>query len=141
MENALSQFKPTTRIRIVYFDVRARAEQIQLMCAYKKCPIEQLNVKEFFGTSWQHAKPLTPYGSLPILVMDDGSILAQTGAIARYVGSQLGLVPKDAAQAAFADSVWHASYELSHVNPIGTLACSEAALACSMLDGWGADAQ
>jgi glutathione S-transferase len=116
--SALAKFKPSSRVRLVYFDVRAKTEPILFLCAYKACEVEQLNVANFFGCSWPDAKATAPFGQLPLLILDDGQMLAQSAAIIRYIATQLDMVPKDPLKAAFVDQTLNAAEELNSINPL-----------------------
>jgi glutathione S-transferase len=64
------------------------------------------------------AKPLTPYGQLPLLIAD-GEVISQSGAIARYCATLVpGLVPADPIKAAQCDAIFENAQELMSVNPI-----------------------
>ena len=45
---------------------------------------------------WPELKPKMPGGSLPVLKMPDGTLLHQSNAIMRYLGSKHGYYPEDA---------------------------------------------
>ena len=113
------------RIRLVYFPVRAKAECIRMALRFGKVTFEDVTVTEYFGKAWSAgAKGETPFGGLPILVVDEEPPLAQSGAIMRYVCKTLvpSLTPVDPLMAARCDSLFEASQELAtgptNVNPI-----------------------
>eukprot|EP00325_Prymnesiales_sp_UTEX-LB-985_P034935 CAMPEP_0174745282 /NCGR_PEP_ID=MMETSP1094-20130205/86421_1 /TAXON_ID=156173 /ORGANISM="Chrysochromulina brevifilum, Strain UTEX LB 985" /LENGTH=213 /DNA_ID=CAMNT_0015949813 /DNA_START=23 /DNA_END=664 /DNA_ORIENTATION=- len=92
---------------------------------YGKVTFEDVTVTEYFGKAWSAgAKGETPFGGLPILVVDEEPPLAQSGAIMRYVCKTLvsSLTPEDPLMAARCDSLFEASQELAtgptNVNPI-----------------------
>ncbi len=113
-----------TRLRLVYFSVRAKAEMTRLALAFGAVPYEDCSVVDYFGKPWKEAKPEAPFGQLPLLVVDDQPPLAQSGAIMRYVCKNFvpKLVPEDAMKAARCDALFEASEELvtnpTNVNPI-----------------------
>ena len=73
----------------------------------------------FFGAGWKDAKESAPYSQLPLLVVDGGAPIAQSGSICRYVASLVpGLVPSDPVEAARCDAVFEAAQELMAINPI-----------------------
>ena len=43
-------------------------------------------------------KPTTPWGSMPYLVLADGTVLGQSHALFRLIGKATGLYPDDALQ-------------------------------------------
>jgi len=94
--------------KLVYFNIRGRAEPARLIFAYagvnyEDQRLEYRNIGEF-GDDFKALKPNTPFGQVPILDIDNGKvILGQSKAIARYLGKEFNLVPKDHIQAAKAD--------------------------------------
>lgn len=54
---------------------------------------------------WPAFKLTTPAGTLPLLYLGDGSVLTQSSAILRFVGTKAGLYPTDALAAARVDEV------------------------------------
>jgi glutathione S-transferase len=112
------------RLKLVYFPGRAKAEMVRMACAFGKIPFEDMTPTEHFGMAWQEgAKAETPYGGLPILLVND-TVLSQSGSIMRYIAGLAKLVPDDPFEAARCDSVFEASQELAtsgspgNVNPI-----------------------
>lgn len=70
------------RLQLVYFPVRAKAEMVRMALAYGGVPYEFKFPNEYFQTqNWKEAKPLAPYGQLPLLDVD-GEVLAQSGVAA-----------------------------------------------------------
>lgn len=72
--------------KLQYFDGKGRAELARLLfaAAGKEYEDERLG-----GETWLAAKPNTPYGQLPVLVVDKVQI-NQSGAIFRYLARELG---------------------------------------------------
>ena len=106
-------------IKIVYFNVRARAETARMILEYGKIPYVDENTATYFGCGWREAKSQTPFGQLPLIDVGDGVVFAQEAAINRYCASLVPeLVPADPRQAAVCDSIYFAAEELSAVNPI-----------------------
>ena len=69
------------RLQLVYFPVRAKAEMIRMALAYGNVPYVFKFPKEYFQTQdWKEAKPLAPFGQLPVLDVD-GKVLAQSGSL------------------------------------------------------------
>lgn len=54
----------------------------------------QFEDHRFNNEQWPTIKPTTPFGSVPVLHVDD-EVLAQSDAILRYVGRLTGLYPED----------------------------------------------
>ena len=67
------------RLKLVYFPVRAKAECIRMALAFGKIPYEDLTPTEHFGKAWREgSKEETPYGQVPILIVND-TVLPQSG--------------------------------------------------------------
>jgi glutathione S-transferase len=87
--------------KLIYFNGRGRAEPARLIFAYAGV---NYNDHRLEGAEWPALKSKTPFGQLPILDIDNGKVvLSQSKAIARYLGNEFNLVPKDHIQAAKAD--------------------------------------
>ena len=119
---AVSGFKLARKLRqpklqLIYFPVRARAESIRLILAYGGIECAQETVQSYFGADWADVKfrPDIPFSQLPLLVVD-GRILAQSGAIVRYTAGLAGLIPAEPFLAAHCDSVFEASQVASDVS-------------------------
>ena len=109
--------KPS-KIQIVYFPVRARAEAPRLILEYGGVDYEDITAKDFCGEGWPGAKPFTPFGQLPVMVVD-GEVIAQSGSIVRYCAKLVpALVPTDAIAAAKCDMIFEAGQEMTAVNPV-----------------------
>ncbi|XP_052086424.1 S-crystallin SL11-like isoform X4 [Mytilus californianus] len=76
------------KFKLSYFDIRARGELPRLVfaAAGKEFEDERLS-----GDKWTAFKPKTPYGQMPVLTVDDKTMINQTGAIARYLAREFGL--------------------------------------------------
>jgi len=87
--------------KLIYFNGRGRAEPSRLIFAYAGVHYDDHRME---GAEWPTLKPKTPFGQVPILDIDNGkTLLSQSKAIARYLGNEFNLVPKDHIQAAKAD--------------------------------------
>jgi len=87
--------------KLTYFNGRGRAEPSRLIFAFAGQQFEDHRIE---GAEWPALKSKTPFGQLPVLCIDDGKIcLSQSKAIARYLGNEFHLVPKDHIAAAKAD--------------------------------------
>lgn len=97
------------KLKLTYFDFDGgRGETPRLALSIGGVPFEDHRLKP---GEWPTLKPSTPYGGLPVLEVD-GQTLAQSGAVARYVGRLAGLYPEDALQAAFCDEILDAVEEI-----------------------------
>lgn len=73
-----------------YFDLPGRGEATRLALTIGGIQYEDRRVP---FTEWSTVKPTTPWGSLPVLELKDGSRVAQQRAILRFVGAETGLYP------------------------------------------------
>ena len=80
-------------VKLYYFDLYARAEPIRM--ALTKAGVEFEDVR-LTGQSWMDFKPKCEFGQLPILELEDGTMLSQSAPILNYVGRKYNLVPTDA---------------------------------------------
>lgn len=76
---------------LTYFPIRGRAEPARLIAAEGQIKIT--NKTETFQ-SFAAVKGTTPFGQLPVLESEDGSLkLAQSMTIARFLAKKANLVP------------------------------------------------
>jgi glutathione S-transferase len=92
-----------TKIELVYFPLRGRANLIRLILAHSGIQ-HTATVPD-----WPAYKPKTPFGQLPVLRQTSNDSndfeLSQSGAIVRYLARDAGLIPTDPQQAAFVESI------------------------------------
>ena len=106
------------KLRLIYFKMRALAEAAQLVLAATKTPYSYEMAWDYYGQPWPEAKGKAPFRQLPMLVVDDTTEIAQSGAIVRYLANLTGLQPDDAAQRGAVDAVFEASQEwFAPLNP------------------------
>ena len=101
-----------------YLNLRARGETVRYMFHYCNVPFID-NVINF--DDWPKVKAagiLCPLGQVPSLTLPSGTVIAQSGAIVRYVGRLLHLVPVDEESLALADSVFELTQEMNMINPL-----------------------
>ncbi|CCI39707.1 unnamed protein product [Albugo candida] len=78
-------------LKLVYFDLKGRAELARLCFAYGKVPFEDKRLsKEEFGA----VKPKLPLGQVPVLHIDE-VVYPESAAIARYASQLSGLYPTE----------------------------------------------
>ncbi|XP_078589984.1 hematopoietic prostaglandin D synthase-like isoform X1 [Branchiostoma floridae x Branchiostoma japonicum] len=87
------------KYRLVYFNVRARAEPTRLVFAAAGVDYEDVRIQR---NEWPGLKPNTPMGQLPVLEVG-GVTICQSMAIARYVAKETGLAGKTILEQAQAD--------------------------------------
>ena len=79
-------------LRLVYFQLRGRAEAIRLLLHSLSMEFDDHRVES--SEEWTSLKPLLPFGSLPVLE-SNGSRIAQSHAILRHLGRTLTSVARD----------------------------------------------
>ncbi|XP_076821312.1 glutathione S-transferase 1-like [Clavelina lepadiformis] len=99
--------------KLVYFDGRGRAELPRMLFAEAGVKYEDFRVKE----NWASEKPKTPFGKLPVLTVDGGEPLAESGAIVRYLAREFDLDGGSSIHAAQADMIHTAVIDLSNDFP------------------------
>src|SRR5204862_5819144 len=93
------------KLKLTYFDFHGgRGEPARLALSIGGIAFEDDRVHT---SDWERRKGDTPFGALPVLEVD-GQIVAQSGAINRYVGKLTDLYPSDPWQAALCDEVMDA---------------------------------
>ena len=81
------------KYKLTYFDFSgSRGEECRLALFVAGVDFEDRRIAR---GEWATLKPTTPYGSLPVLELENGSQLAQSNAILSYVGRRYGLCPDD----------------------------------------------
>eukprot|EP00310_Coccolithus_braarudii_P002369 CAMPEP_0183366872 /NCGR_PEP_ID=MMETSP0164_2-20130417/90404_1 /TAXON_ID=221442 /ORGANISM="Coccolithus pelagicus ssp braarudi, Strain PLY182g" /LENGTH=289 /DNA_ID=CAMNT_0025542699 /DNA_START=98 /DNA_END=967 /DNA_ORIENTATION=- len=78
--------------RLIYFGLPGRGEAIRLALAIGGVDFEDTRVP---FPAWGRVKPTTPWGTLPVLELADGSQLAQARSVLRLVGKCTSLYPAD----------------------------------------------
>jgi len=102
--------------RLIYFNSRGRGEPIRYLFAL--AGVEYEDVRLDHGEKWQTMKPNTPFGQLPVLEID-GFQLAQTKAIARYLGHEFKMAGRNNLESAKADMLVDGVEDVStHIRPV-----------------------
>eukprot|EP01031_Cornospumella_fuschlensis_P036959 gene36959-44836_t len=105
-------------LTLYYFPLRARGEAIRLILHYGGIDFNDVIISMEDWKAIKQQGNLAPFGQLPCLGLPDGSIIAQTGAIARYVGKLAKVYPENPLAAARADMVFEFAQELNMVSPL-----------------------
>ena len=95
--------------KLIYFGIPGRGEAVRLALAIGGVPFEDKRVP---FPAWGKVKPTTPWGTLPVLELADGSQLAQARSVLRFVGQYTGLYPSDPLVAARVDELMDALEDL-----------------------------
>merc|ERR1711874_622239 len=110
-------------ISIIYFAIRARAECARMILAYGCIPYTDTDCQKHFAMSFAEAKKCgkLPFGQLPLLSIEDKTLLAQSGAIDRYLASLVntpGFVPTDPVKRAECDMIYETVEDMIRIMPI-----------------------
>ncbi|KAJ8021996.1 S-crystallin SL11 [Holothuria leucospilota] len=89
--------------KLIYFDRKGRAEPMRFLFVLAGVKFEDKRLA-LGGDEWKAMKPKTGLGALPVLVVD-GKEIPQSTAILRYVGGELGFIPKNLLEVADMDVV------------------------------------
>lgn len=71
-------------IKLTYFNIEAAAEPTRLALTVAGIPFEDNRIA---FPDWPELKKTTPFGQLPVMEIDGGSMIAQSGAMLRYVAT------------------------------------------------------
>mmetsp|Transcript_25197 Transcript_25197/g.28814 ORF Transcript_25197/g.28814 Transcript_25197/m.28814 type:complete len:222 (+) Transcript_25197:110-775(+) len=98
--------------KLSYFGIAGRGESIRLALTIGgvKFTDERVAFKD-----WGTLKPNTPWGSMPVLSLSDGTMIAQQRALLRFVGKESGLYPTDTIAAAKVDEFMDAAEDIGAV--------------------------
>ena len=101
------------QVKLTYFNVRGRGEPARLLLAYGGIKFEDCRLTPAFQdpAEWQKLKPSTPYRSLPLLDWD-GTCIAQSMAVARFIARKVGLAGRNDLEAAQIDEIIDAINDL-----------------------------
>ncbi len=91
------------RYDLVYFNIRAFAEPIRMLLEHRGLAYRYWMPWDYFGKPWAEAKPDVAFGEVPVLIIDDTTMLWESGAIMRYLAAGTALMPEDPVRRALAD--------------------------------------
>jgi prostaglandin-H2 D-isomerase / glutathione transferase len=103
---------------LYYLPLRARAEPIRLTLAYGEVRYEDVTVSVQDWSTLKHDRAVAPFGQLPVIRLESGEVIAQSGAIIRLAAKLAGIYPENPVEAARADMIYEFAQELNMVNPI-----------------------
>ena len=98
-----------TGSKLIYFGIPGRGEAVRLALAIGGVEFEDKRVP---FQAWGKVKPTTPWGTVPVLELADGSQLAQARSILRFVGKATGLYPPEPLLAQRVDELMDALEDL-----------------------------
>jgi len=97
--------------KLTYFNARGVVEPIRWILAYSGQNYEDIRIER---EQWPELKPKTPWGQLPVLTLPDGSQLAQSVTIARYLARKFNLTGATDLDAARCDELVDALGDLKN---------------------------
>jgi len=92
-------------MKLTYFDVKARGEAIRWALILAEIPFDDNRLSFAQWAQLKENAERFPYGTLPVLELADGTCVAQSAAILKYVGKLAQLYPEDAFQQAKVDEI------------------------------------
>ena len=98
-----------TGSKLIYFGIPGRGEAARLALAIGGVQFVDQRVP---FPAWGKFKPTTPWGTLPVLELADGSQLAQARSVLRFIGKSTGLYPSDPLLAQRVDELMDALEDL-----------------------------
>lgn len=116
-------------VKLTYFNLRGRAEPSRLLLAYGGIKYEDCRITPGFEDpkEWMALKPKTPYGSLPLLEWN-GTCVAQSMAIARFIAREVGLAGRNNMEGAQIDEIIDAINDMAQAMAKAFFSKDEAAM-------------
>lgn len=100
---------PVPKLKLTYFDGPWLGEPIRNAFIIGGVEFEDHRVKQ---DDWMALKPSTPFGSLPILTVDDEKVYSQSDSILRYAGKLTKLYPECPMDAMKVDEILGGAHDL-----------------------------
>ncbi|KAL9962481.1 hypothetical protein ACROYT_G031586 [Oculina patagonica] len=97
--------------KLYYFPARGAAEPTRIGFALGNIPYEDVRLD---AEQWakEKASGRPPFGVIPFLVLEDGKILSESGALCRFACGLAGYCPSDLVEKAEADMIYDAVNDL-----------------------------
>lgn len=103
---------------LYYLPLRARAEAIRMILTHGDVSYENVVIPAADWPDFKATREICPFGQLPTIKLPSGEIIAQSGAIIRFVAKMTNLYPADPVEAARADMIFELAQEMNVINPI-----------------------
>eukprot|EP00607_Mallomonas_marina_P008251 CAMPEP_0182417306 /NCGR_PEP_ID=MMETSP1167-20130531/1738_1 /TAXON_ID=2988 /ORGANISM="Mallomonas Sp, Strain CCMP3275" /LENGTH=221 /DNA_ID=CAMNT_0024590747 /DNA_START=71 /DNA_END=736 /DNA_ORIENTATION=- len=103
------------KLALHYFPLRAKAEPTRMILAVGGIDHQFIQIPL---SDWGDVKPTMPLGQLPVLTLPSGTIIAESGAIARYCARLGNLYPDDLEEIAKAEMLFELHKNMSAIDPI-----------------------
>ena len=106
-------------ITTYYLPLRARAEITRMLLAYGGVPHENVTLSfAEFGSAKSRGDDIVPLGQLPSMRLPSGTIIAESGAMVRYVARLANLYPEDLEEIAKAEMLYELCQDMGGITPI-----------------------
>ncbi len=105
-------------LTLYYLPLRARAEQIRMILNHGNIDYENIVISPSDWPQHKASLDICPFGQLPTVKLPSGEVIAQSGAIVRFVAKLAGVYPSDFVEAARADMIFELSQEMNVICPI-----------------------
>lgn len=132
-----------TGLTLVYLKMQALAEPAQLMLHYAAIPYNYEYAFNYWSRPWPQCKSIVPFGQVPVLIVngDENNMIAQSGAICRYIASLKPdlFKPEDLTQCARCDAIFDTAQELfMGTNPVANFFTGEkfAGAVTKFMEAW-----
>ncbi|MEE2789274.1 MAG: glutathione S-transferase [Myxococcota bacterium] len=127
MTAVISRPESYPSLTLVYAKMQALAEPARMLLSYAGVPYEDVYAWDYYGQGWRDgAKQATPFGQVPVLIVDGRVSIDQSGAIQRYLSKLTGTCPSDPLLAAQADALCDNAGELFVMsNPVANFFTGE----------------
>ncbi|MEC8023614.1 MAG: glutathione S-transferase family protein [Myxococcota bacterium] len=127
MTDVIAPPETLPELTLVYAKMQALAEPARMLMHYAGLAYTDVYPWDHYGAPWKEGgKQKTPFGQVPVLVVDGHTSIDQSGAIQRYLGRITGTCPADALLAAQADALVDNAGELFVIsNPVANFFTGE----------------
>jgi glutathione S-transferase len=105
-------------LSLYFLPLRAQAEPIRMILHFAEIPFNDVIISMQDWNNVKNSTNIAPFGQLPSLQLPSGEIIAQSGAIVRYVAKLANIYPEDLVLAARADMIYEFAQDLSLINPL-----------------------
>ena len=99
-------------LKLIYFKLRALAETPKMMMEFAGLKYSYIMAEDYFKKPWEKAKDDVPFNQLPLLIVNETTLIWQSNSIVRFLAPLTGTIPDDRLMAAQADSIFESTHEL-----------------------------
>ena len=101
-----------------YLPLQARAEHLRMLLHYTELDFQNNVVSLSDWPDCKEERAICPLGQLPSLQLASGTVLVQSGAIARYIARVGNILPDGPEKMAINDMVYELAQEMNMINPL-----------------------